>query len=108
MTMITIVNHHVNSLMTYTSDEELYGIDDMWVMAPASWKGDCEDYALTKLFILEHTFIFNIPRLQIRLVLDERHTGHAVLVVDNWWVLDNRFHDIMTKAQLYKIGYRGL
>lgn len=106
--MLSIVNHHVNNLMTYTSDQELYGIDDMWVMAPTSWKGDCEDYALTKLFILEHTNTFVIPRLQIRLVLDETHGGHAVLVVDNWWVLDNRYKNIMTKGQLSKLGYRGL
>lgn len=45
----TIINRAVNSQITYQTDEGQYGVSDRWVVNPVSGKGDCEDYALTKI-----------------------------------------------------------
>lgn len=42
------VNRDVNARIEPMSDMAQYGTDDVWVVNPASRKGDCEDYALTK------------------------------------------------------------
>src|SRR4249919_3277041 len=47
------LNRFVNDNIQGTSDQEHYGVPDFWVMVPADGKGDCEDYVLSKIYMLE-------------------------------------------------------
>lgn len=113
--LLAYVNTFVNSRITGTDDEGHYGIGDYWVMAPADGKGDCEDYALTKIFVLEQydgvALVQNVKLVGVlhhdapgddgvgHLILAVRLTGGAVAY------LDNNFPGLMTRAELVKAGY---
>lgn len=47
--VLTAVNREVNRVIVRQSDMAQYGRADVWRVEPASARGDCEDYALTKL-----------------------------------------------------------
>ena len=107
LVLIQQINKDVNESIIYQTDKDQYGVEDKWVIDPPSHKGDCEDYAITKLERLRKNNI-RIPRIQLRMVLDETYGSHAVAIVDNYWVLDNRYPNVMTVPQLIRIGYYGL
>jgi predicted transglutaminase-like cysteine proteinase len=88
MQVAEAVNQQVNSAITYEADIEQYGQRDRWVVEPASGKGDCEDYALTKAERLNAGGI--VTSVEVCLVNDR--VPHAVAVAyegKEAWVLDN-------------------
>lgn len=68
-------------------------------------RGDCEDYAATKMHRLL-ALGFAPERMVIMVVLTERNEPHAVLVIDGEVVLDNRYDGRSeTRAFLTRHGY---
>jgi predicted transglutaminase-like cysteine proteinase len=89
------VNSQVNTEIKPVSDEELYGIPELWTYPINA--GDCEDYLLLKKRELEKMG-YASSALLITVVLDEKNEGHAVLTVvtdRGDFVLDNRRNDIL-------------
>jgi predicted transglutaminase-like cysteine proteinase len=81
------VTRETNKAIVVTNDLTHYGVDDVWVDSPADGKGDCEDFALTKARILQRLG-WSTSRMQLA-VFGYGKQAHAVLVVDNTYVLDN-------------------
>ncbi len=73
------LNRQINRAIRPMSDQAQYGRANVWRVAPASGRGDCEDYALTKLWALIQ---MGEPAANMR-VLKVRVRGvpHAVLQV---------------------------
>lgn len=111
--LVEAVNIVVNHTMTYTRDIEQYGVSEHWVMSPSSLMGDCEDYALTKLAILQQVGVPIISRTQLVTLhvkqADGSLTGHAILALrfesDEVAYLDNNYDRIMTREELVSQGY---
>lgn len=88
------VNSTVNRRIAPTSDLELYGVVEHWVLPIDA--GDCEDYVLLKKRQLQGLG-FAADSLLITVVLDEQGGGHAVLLArteSGDLVLDNRRDEI--------------
>lgn len=108
--LLAWVNTYVNNVITYESDKEHYGVSDLWIMAPGDDKGDCEDYALTKMFILGQGGFPIVSRTKVVGVTyaDSAGTavGHAILAVrlpsGEIMYLDNRYKEPMTRKELVK------
>lgn len=76
------VNRNVNASMTYHAEAR-----DVW-----GFGADCDDYAVRKLKAL---MAAGVPRGALRLAVGRvQGRGHAVLVVRDLWVLDNRRDDL--------------
>lgn len=96
---IGIVNRSVNLAISYTSDERQFGNganSDVWsspAVTFASGRGDCEDYAIAKMFALRAA---GVAPQDLRLLVTRVPSsgeGHAVLAARNegeWLILDNR------------------
>jgi predicted transglutaminase-like cysteine proteinase len=91
------INRAVNLAIRPVSDERQFGVADHWsgpLETIASGKGDCEDYAILKLFALQQS---GFARSDLRLIIvSERaaQSAHAVAAVrlhGRWLLLDNRF-----------------
>jgi len=90
------VNDLVNNTVTYVSDSENYGVENYWASGTQTiciGAGDCEDFALAKLYALKY---LGVPENRMS-VLDvasdsavSKEIDHAVLAVDtsaaNNWV----------------------
>jgi predicted transglutaminase-like cysteine proteinase len=81
------VTRETNKSIALLDDLDHYGVDDLWVESPVDGKGDCEDFALTKARVLQQLG-WSASRMQLA-VFRYVKQGHAVLVVDNTYVLDN-------------------
>lgn len=81
------VTRETNKAIKIADDLDHYGVDDVWVENPADGKGDCEDFALTKARILQRLG-WSTSRMQLA-VFGYGKQAHAVLVIDNTYVLDN-------------------
>lgn len=108
---ISYINRFVNANVRGVSDLEQYHEPELWVMAPVSMAGDCEDMALTKLYMLVN---LGYPELAMRIValaVDKSgdQFGHAILEIilpdGSHAFLDNLHSDLMTKAELQADGY---
>ncbi len=76
------VNREVNASMPYRAEAR-----DVWGRG-----ADCDDYAVRKL---ETLIAAGVPRGALRLAIGRvLGRGHAVLVVRDLWVLDNRRDDL--------------
>ena len=92
---LAVVNRAVNLSIAYTDDEWQFGSPDVWsnpVATFTSGRGDCEDYAIAKMFTLRAA---GIPAEDLRLVVARLRDGnhHAVLAARDdgkWLMLDNR------------------
>ena len=113
--LLEAVNIVVNHSMTYVTDKEQYGVSEHWVMNPPSMKGDCEDYALTKLSLLRQRGLPIISQSKVvTLVVTNPTTnesnGHAILAVrlnsGEVAYLDNGFDRLMTRTELEAFGYK--
>lgn len=109
---LAAVNRFVNVNMTYQDDQSHYGKNDYWVMAPSDGKGDCEDYALTKEFLLSEAGFPTVENTKLVLVLvrdDGKIYGHAILAVKmpkgSIAYLDMR-SEPMTRRELLARGYQ--
>jgi predicted transglutaminase-like cysteine proteinase len=105
------LNRVVNDGMTYTDDKSHYGVTDFWVMAPTDGKGDCEDYVLTKIFLLGEVG-FPIARgikiVTVLVHIGKEIDGHAILAVlmphGSVAYLDMN-DELMTRPELEAKGY---
>ncbi len=110
---LSFVNRLVNQVITPMSDQQQYGRADHWVMLPPSMKGDCEDYALSKLAILGESGFPTVRNARIRAVVVHRRgmkpEGHAILELrlpsGATVFLDNNSNDLATRADLVARGY---
>jgi len=90
------INRAINLAIRPVSDIENYGVADFW-SAPlatlAKGSGDCEDYAIAKLYLLREV---GVASADLRLVIvrdlkhDEDHAVVAVRFEGRWLILDNR------------------
>jgi predicted transglutaminase-like cysteine proteinase len=105
-TVASQVNERVNRLITYRSDAEIHGAQDVWQMPGETLKrgtGDCEDFAILKLFMLARA---GVPRDAMDIVIlkdTRRKLYHAVLVVRNGagnLVLDNLHDTVRSDTEL--------
>jgi predicted transglutaminase-like cysteine proteinase len=105
---IAWVNRYVNHAITYQYDSGHYGLTDVWVSWPADRRGDCEDYALSKLAML---LVGKLRVVSIRTTDGKAEVGHVVLEVPlgdgESAILDNNFkNQLMTEQELVtKHGY---
>lgn len=93
---LATVNRSVNLAVAYTSDMTMHGVGDLWSSALSTFergRGDCEDYAIAKMFVLRAA---GIPVDDMRLLIAHSYsdgTAHAVLATrleGRWHILDNR------------------
>ena len=88
------VNDQVNADVAYTPDDEQFHVADYWEDVRASGRGDCDDYAVTKL---RRLLELGWPKDDLRLAIVgvDVPGDHAVLCArtedSRWWVLDNRY-----------------
>ena len=100
------VNQYVNGHVRFTDDQRDYGQADRWAGANETLRrgrGDCEDYALTKMQLLA-AMGFNRDDLYLVIVRDVVRQGdHAILVArldDRFVVLDNLHDDLVESGDL--------
>jgi len=89
------VNYTANSTIEPLTDQEIYGVEERWVMPTTV--GDCEDYVLLKQKMLIQRG-FSPSDLLITVVLQPNGDGHAVLVVRTDrgdFVLDNMRNKVL-------------
>lgn len=108
------VNHYANS-KRYVLDIDNYGVEDYWAISREFLfnGGDCEDYAITKLFSLRW-LKYPIDDLRIVVLQDTNlRIPHAVLAVargNDIAILDNQIsevvshHDIVHYRPVYSIN----
>jgi predicted transglutaminase-like cysteine proteinase len=81
---VRLVNRGVNMLLAYRTDQAVYGRDEYWaspIEALANGAGDCEDYAILKLWSLKLLGI-DAEKLALVVVYDPaRHENHAILSI---------------------------
>lgn len=93
---LDLVNRMVNTTIRYTSDIAQHGVVDLWsspLVSFASERGDCEDYAIAKYFILRSAGMAtsDLRLLLVRdLVTREYHAVLAARDDGQWLMLDNR------------------
>jgi len=94
------VNHYANE-KPYVLDIDNYGVVDYWAAVREFLynNGDCEDYALTKMFSLRWLG-FNIDELRLVVLQDTNlRIPHAVLAVesgDDTLILDNQIQEVVS------------
>lgn len=110
---IAFVNSFVNDRMIGMSDQDHYGVVDLWVMYPRDAKGDCEDAALTKLGMLVNSGSLTVADYKIVTLQVHRPNGifgHAILAIrladGSVAYLDSLFNEPMTRKELRRAGYQ--
>jgi len=106
---LAIVNREINLSIAYTSDMAQFGTMDVWsspMATFASGRGDCEDYAIAKMFALRAS---GIAAEDLRFVVARTRGGdvHAVLAVRNegsWVILDNRSMILVEDTQAHDLN----
>ena len=88
-------NEGINSLLAYAGDDEIYGVGDYWATLAESMargRGDCEDIAIAKMWLLNAAGI-DLSSMRLVVLKDTlRNLDHAVLSVfenGHQYVLDN-------------------
>ncbi|WP_269713738.1 transglutaminase-like cysteine peptidase [Caulobacter sp. NIBR2454] len=107
MGLLNRVNTQVNHDIRPMSDEAQYG-GDRWVSEPVSGRGDCDDYAMTKMTRLAAAGV-SADAMAIALVYTETGEYHAVLSVKTnkgEIILDNRMGWPTPRAAMERFGYR--
>jgi predicted transglutaminase-like cysteine proteinase len=101
---LVAVNHYANR-KNYILDIDNYSVDDYWAIAREFlyFGGDCEDYALTKLFSLRW---LDFPADQLRIVVlqdTNLRVPHAVLAVadqNDIVILDNQAEEVVSHQDI--------
>jgi len=100
MEQLDAVNRYANQ-KSYLLDIDNYGVEDYWAVVREFLynNGDCEDYAITKLFSLRWLG-FPIDDLRIVVLQDTNlRVPHAVLAVslgDDILILDNQLQEVVS------------
>lgn len=108
------LNTYVNSSIRYVEDKPHYGMVEKWVMLPKDSKGDCEDFALTKMEWLRRLhWGYGFMRVAVIDTDKDGDANHAVLEVrlrdGRIVVLDNHVDVLLSKDLLInKVGWRFL
>lgn len=104
------VNTWVNRRLSVGHDLDIYGRDDYWAgieEAFARQRGDCEDFAIAKMQLLEAAGVSRSD-LYLAVLKDEvRGVDHAVLAVRDGgilWILDSIADQLRQSEQV--MGYR--
>lgn len=112
------IHHEVNKFI-YKKDDINWDKDDYWA-SPFEFfqhSGDCEDFAITKYFLLKDIGI-DKSKMKIMVLYDskqqETHSVLLILLHQSWYILDNRNNDIIGLDQaplhyipLYSINENG-
>jgi predicted transglutaminase-like cysteine proteinase len=103
---LNLVNHEVNRRIKYRKDTDSHGRLDQWSSPSQTLKsgyGDCEDYALLKLAVLESQG-FALQDMTVVILYDKkRHFYHAVLSVEvqgTHYILDNMRDQVLADSRL--------
>jgi predicted transglutaminase-like cysteine proteinase len=100
------VNRAVNLAIRPVSDQDQYGVPDIWaspLMTFGSGAGDCEDYAIAKYVALREA---GMASADLRLVVvynrpaHENHMVAAARVDGRWRILDNRTMRLVTDDEI--------
>lgn len=119
---LTFINKVVNGGIAYVDDFHHYGVNDFWVTLPEDGKGDCEDFALTKLFFIsqyddyagdpvDEVTSTKIVGVMVHFVANGKadSDGHAILAVrlpsHAVAYLDLNNAELMTRHELQAQGY---
>lgn len=101
---------HLNEYWAYKYDVDQYAVKEYWqIMKEPPYIGDCEDYALTLLWLISGKsmwkFWFNLLtfRAQIRHVRNDG--GHAVLRYGNMYA-DNWTLKFVEWEEMEKLGHK--
>lgn len=103
---LNFVNHAVNHRITYRKDIDNHGRLDHWSSPSetlASGFGDCEDYALLKMAMLEAQGVALQDMTVVILYDKKRHFYHAVLSVEvqgTHYILDNMRDQVLADSRL--------
>lgn len=113
---LSYLNKAVNSNITYMTDKEHYGLDDHYVSLPADDKGDCEDFALSKMELLSKAGFPVVTNAKLVGVIvhfkskgKDEIGGHMILAIrlksgDVAYLDLSR--DLMTRKELEAKGYQ--
>lgn len=119
MELVRSVNHAVNSQIRYRPDNETSGKVDHWALPAETLlrgTGDCEDYAILKMAMLEQA---GVPAKSMSVLVlkdTDRQLYHAVLTIRTnagFLILDNVRnavlfdHDIPQYAPLFSVSAKG-
>ncbi len=111
--MLAFINRLVNAAITAEDDQTHYDQLERFVSFPADGKGDCEDYALSKMELLGNLGLPLAGNAVLQTVVvtwAEGSYGHMVLQVrlphGAWIYLDSNFDEPMTRTELIAAGYR--
>lgn len=105
---------HLNQTWKYLYDTDQYGSLDHWtIMKEPPYEGDCEDYALTLLWLMSGKsmvhFWFNIitMKVQLRRVITDngKGVGHVVLKIGNLYI-DNWTKRFVSWEEMDKLGHK--
>lgn len=103
---LNLVNHEVNRRIKYRKDIDSHGRLDHWSSPSQTLKagfGDCEDYALLKMAVLESQGIALQDMTVVILYDKKRHFYHAVLSVEvkgTHYILDNMRDQVLADSRL--------
>jgi predicted transglutaminase-like cysteine proteinase len=86
---------HLNETWKYVYDSERHGFDRWVILKEPPYEGDCEDYAITLLWLMSGKSMINFwinvitMQVQLRRVITKKGEGHVVLrignlYIDNW------------------------
>ena len=102
----------LNSTWAYKYDIDQYAKREYWqIMKDHPYVGDCEDYALTLLYLIsgksmwKFWFYLITGKAQIRRVITKNGGGHAVLRFGNMWV-DNWTKKFVSWEEMAKLGHK--
>jgi len=103
---IQSVNSQVNADHDYETDQSGYGVGENWAIMGPGDRGDCEDFALTKMQALIDAG-WDVSNLQMAWGQTETGGNHAFLIIQTsnrgTLVLDNRFENV---RQIDNVPYR--
>lgn len=111
--MLSFVNLLINEAITPESDLDHYGKQERFVSMPADGKGDCEDYALSKMELLGNLgmpLAGNAILLTVVVHAKGSVYGHAIVQLrmpgGAFMYLDSDHDEPMTKRELVADGYQ--
>jgi len=102
----------LNSSWAYKYDIDQYAKREHWqIMKDHPYVGDCEDYALTLLYLISGKSMWKFwwylctGKAQIRRVITKNGGGHAVLRFGKMWA-DNWTKKFVTWEEMEKLGHK--
>ena len=102
----------LNSHWTYKYDTDQFAAKDHWrIMKEPPYLGDCEDYALTVLWLICNKSMWKFwwclisGKAQIRRVITHNGGGHAILRYGDMWI-DNWTKKFVKWEEMEKLGHK--